>query len=335
MTTKKFITFILAASFMTSGAAFAQNVNNGGMENWTPYSVQTGLSTNIDLNIPNGWHGSDSVIAGYAIYASLMNITLTPSQQIFKTSDAHSGQFAAQLFSKSVGDSVGVQPAALSNAAFNIDLNSVISNSSNLISNMGFKGGEPISGNVATVSAWVKVGDSSAVDSFSIQVLTQKAINNDSNIVIGQGTIKIEPSLTTYTKVTIPVQSILPGQTPDHLVVIFSSGSPNGTDNNSMKVDDVTYTMSTGIKIPLMTEDAALVYPIPTTDKVYFNLKSTEQAKDFNLQITDLEGRIIYNKALKAQINPMDMSSWARGVYFYQLINKTTNQAQRGKLILR
>lgn len=351
MKSQKLLSALVAATLLSSGASYGQqgsSIHNGSLESWHNYTVSTNPLNPVHLSIANGWQGSDSMVAAFAPLAALVNITINARQQVFQTSDAHDGQSAAQLFSLNLGDSLGVQPGALTNGQISVDIAGLLQGGGSIdpaqfFNMLTFKGGEMISGRVDSVSAWIKNGDSTTstngVD-FGFSAFALKQITADSFAVVGEGAVSIVPDLTQYTRISLKMSYTEPNAQPDRLVVVFSSNNPLNAapapEYNSMKVDDVSYTMSTtGIKLPLMTEDAAMVYPNPAANTVYFNLKSGAQAKDFDLRLTDLTGHVINQKALSNQVNAVDVSQYARGIYFYQLTNTKTAQQQRGKLILK
>lgn len=350
MKSRKLLFAAVSAAILSSGASYAQQgggIQNNSLESWHNYNVSANPLNSIQLSIADGWQGSDSLIAEFAPLAAFAGIVIDPQQQVFQTSDAHSGQSAAQVFSVNLGDTLGVQPGALTNGQISVDIASLMQggglNPAQFFDMLKFKGGASISGKVDSVSAWIKNGDSTTstngVD-FGFSAFALKQISADSFAVVGEGSVSITPNLTDYTQVFLKINYDDANVQPDRLVVMFSSNNPlNNTpapEYNSMKVDDVSYTMSTtGIRLPLMTEDAAMVYPNPASDLIYFNLKSGQHAEDFNLRITDISGHIINQGRLSQQVNSIDVSQYARGIYFYQLTNVKTAQQQRGKLILK
>ncbi|HET8572606.1 MAG TPA: T9SS type A sorting domain-containing protein [Edaphocola sp.] len=352
MKSQKLRLALIAATLLSSGASYGQQgsgiIQNGGLESWHNYTVSTNPLSPAHLTIADGWQGSDSMVAAFAPLAALANITINARQQVFQTTDAHGGQSAAQLFSLNLGDSLGVQPGALTNGQISVDIASLMQGGGNLdpahfFDLLTFKGGEPISGQVDSVSAWIKNGDSTTSANgaeFGFSAFALKQITPDSFAIVGEGAVSIVPDLTQYTRVSLHMSYTNANAQPDRLVVIFTSNNPLNAapapEYNSMKVDDVSYTMSTtGIQLPLMTDDAAMVYPNPAANKIYFNLKSGQQAENFDLRLTDLAGHVISRERLHHQVNGIDVSQYARGIYFYQLTNTKTAQQQRGKLILK
>lgn len=351
MKSQKLLSALIATTLLSSGAGFAQqgslSIQNGGLENWHTYTVNSNPLSPVHLSIANGWQGSDSMVAVFSPYGPLFG-GIDAQQQIFQTSDAHEGQSAAQLFSLKLGDSLGVQPGALTNGQISLDIAALMQGGGNInpaqfFDMLTFKNGEVISGRVDSVSAWIKNGDSTTSSNgvnFGFSAFALKQITSDSFAVVGEGAISIAPDLSQYTEVSLKMSYNDPNAQPDRLVVVFSSHNPINTtpapEYNSMKVDDVSYTMSTtGVRLPLMTENAALVYPNPATHTLYFNLRSGEQAKNYAFRITDIAGHVIKQGKLGQQVNSIDVSQYARGIYFYQLTNTQTAQQQRGKLILK
>lgn len=342
----KLLTALAGATLLSSGASFAQSTNltivNSSFETWHTYSVFTPLP--LSLTVPNSWSASDSMVASFAPLAGLGGITISPKKQVYKSSESHSGQAAVQLFSKNLGD-VGVQPAALSNGKIDIDFMTLLGSGnfdpSQIFNYIQFKGGESVNGQVSSVSAWMKNGDSAHTNNYGFMALALKQINADSFIIVGQGVQSVAPTLSQYSEVSVDISYPDPNATPDKLVVVFTSSDISDTltpvaDNNSVIVDDVTYTMAnTGIKIPLMSDNQMLVYPVPATNKVYFNLKSGLQPSNYSLRISNLEGRVLSEEKLNSQVNSEDVSHWSKGIYFYQLTNLKASQQQTGKFIVK
>ncbi len=66
------------------------------------------------------------------------------------------------------------------------------------------------------------------------------------------------------------------------------------------------------------------IYPNPFSNNVFININSSGgDIKDWNLQITDVLGRTVYNKSSLNYNNDIDLSSLENGVYFITAINKT------------
>src|SRR5207248_1620394 len=95
-------------TIIVSIAANAQTLN-GDMETWRSVHVQFAPST--PLESPAGWYSVDSLIFMAKYYFPSANFV----QQAFKTTDAHSGSYAAKLVT-AYQDTFGMMPALLTNA---------------------------------------------------------------------------------------------------------------------------------------------------------------------------------------------------------------------------
>jgi hypothetical protein len=339
------LTAVLAG---TLTSAQAQTFSNAGFETWNNFTVMTGFPGSVALEAPTTWSGTDSLIAGLTLPASLLGIDIDPVTQIIKSNDAHSGTFAAEIKTANLGDSLGNVPAALINAKINFDILSVGANPdfSSLLSLFTFTGGTPALGRkVDNVKAWVKAA-STNLDQASITVnalqKAKTAANADTLILIGSGVglVSANPN-NDYVETTVNVTYINPSNTAtDTLIVIFSSSAVAGsgtefTEGNKMLVDDVSMTTSTGsslsIRQPVFADDIALVYPNPAKNIIYFNLNTFQKADDYILTVTDASGRAILTENLKQQVNEKNVSGWAKGSYFYSLTNTKNGKHLNGK----
>lgn len=334
---------VAAAACFTYTANHAQTpIAGGDMENWHDYSV--GLTTQLDLTAPDGWYGVDSLIKAIQPLAGVGGINITASQMLFKSSDAHEGDFSAELKSKDCGQ-IGVIPGMVSNSPIGFDLATALNNSADILEAFTYPGGTAISGKVEKVNAWVKV-QASNEDSAAVLAMAVKTIRNadddaDSSQVLGRGYLLIGNDVTAYTEVEVELDypAATADETPDRLVVIFLSSDmdkDSATVDNSMNVDGVTYTMAeTGIKQPLFRANNVSVYPNPAQGMVNFRLNANEKAEDYKLTILDINGRVLSSEMLNANEISKDISGFAGGTYFFTVTNVKTNVSESGKFAVK
>ena len=323
----------------------ARTIANDGFENWQ------GPTGSLQLESPNSWYGSDKTLSDLEFI--LGTVGVTPEKQLFKTTDAHSGTFAAEIKTAFLGDTVGNVPALLLNAQINFDLLGVIADPdfSNFLDHVTYTGGTPLLGKkVDNVKAWVKLtGDQQDQASVLISAFKKGLTSNntDTMILIGSGTKLITPNAAnTYEEVTVPmIYTSASNTATDTLIVVFSSSAVINettptTDGNTLKVDDVSMTTSEGtsptsIQEPVFRDDIALVYPNPANNIVYFNLNVAEKASDYTLKVTDVTGRVVLQEQLKQQINPRSVTGWSKGSYFYTLTNVKNDKSEQGKFAVQ
>lgn len=315
----------------------AQTVMTGSdMESW--HSILVITSPTLGLTAPKDWHCIDSLVAAIAPLAGIAGVSISPKKMLYKSSDAREGSFAAEVRTKQITDTLmGTVGGVLSNSEIGINIAQALGG--DLLSAISYNGGTNITGNnVTKVNAWVKT-DSANMDNSSITVLAIKN-SGDSGIVVAQGFLSVPKTTTEYTNLEVNVQTILPGQNPDRLVVLFSSSDMSAagsqTVDNSLKVDGVTYTLTpTGITKPLFEATNMFVYPNPAQGVINFELNANEKAENYSLTIMDLSGRIISTESLNQQTTVKNISTYASGSYFYNLTNVKNFKMETGKFIVK
>lgn len=73
------------------------------------------------------------------------------------------------------------------------------------------------------------------------------------------------------------------------------------------------------------------LYPNPTTGAVSFEVKNNTEV--LNIQITDATGKLIYSeKYLPESTHQIDLSLYARGIYFMQLLTESDQKIKTVKI---
>jgi len=332
-----FSTLLLTVAACT-GFAQTPSITNPGFEPWETYTA--GL---VSRERPESWYGSDQITGEYGVILSFMGATA--EQQIFKSTDKHSGDFAARLLTINLSDSLGNIPGVLSNAQVSVDLEDMGDDVdfSTLLSSLTYTGGTAMYGKqVDTVSAWVKTGAENEDNAAIIISAMKKSVTDagaDTMIAIGSGEGIIPPGESGYHKISVPMVYTGSEVATDTLIIAFLSSAfaeegATATEGNMLLVDDVELVYSdagSAIHQPVLSETKVSVYPNPANDRVWFNLNVNEQAGDYELSIADISGRNVYTQQLATQINVIDLAAWAGGTYVYNLFNKKTGQRVSGK----
>jgi hypothetical protein len=80
----------------------------------------------------------------------------------------------------------------------------------------------------------------------------------------------------------------------------------------------------TGINRLSINPNLLSIYPNPTGGELFVNISpSVADVKDWNLQITDVLGRTVYNRLSLNYSNEIDLSNLPGGVYFITIINNS------------
>ncbi len=94
--------------------------------------------------------------------------------------------------------------------------------------------------------------------------------------------------------------------------------------NGCSTASDSVYVKVTGINQLSAIGSQLSIYPNPFNGTIFIQINSSAQdVKDWNLQVTDMLGRMVYSKWSLDYNNDIDLSNLSSGVYFITVINKT------------
>jgi len=311
-------------------SAKAQTFPNAGFETWTNFSVG-----GLNLERPNNWYGTDSLVAAIAPQAAMLGFVISPAQQIFKSSEFHAGTSSVEVRTVAIGSTIGNAPGVFSNAQIGIDLMAAIADDpENILDHLTYTGGTSVNAKVDTVFAWVKTG-SANLDTAIIQI----SALSGTDVELGAGEYRVQPGNNQFVEVAVPI-TYTSTEIPSKLLVAFISSDISAEfvhEDNALYVDDVSYTTAGPVSVrqPLFSEDQLIVYPNPANDVVYFNLNAGVRAQDCVLTVTDVTGKVIFTEQLKQQINAKNVSAWAKGNYFFNLTNTATGKFENGKISVK
>jgi hypothetical protein len=97
-----------------------------------------------------------------------------------------------------------------------------------------------------------------------------------------------------------------------------------GDEYNSYEYYTKTALSTETININLIS-----IYPNPTSDLLYV---SHPELNSLDIQITDLSGRQMYSGIMQKEV-PLNVSSYAKGIYLVTFENKETNKKKTYKII--
>lgn len=268
---------------------------NGGFENWSE----------LGADEPNDWTTSN-----------LFNIS-PGGAGVTKSSDSHSGSFAAQLESK---------------ITFNGDSITIITNGE--FGDEGPIGGVPVNEFPKMVSGYYKyspVGSDTALAGLWLYHYNSATGETET---LHEMLIKL-PATSTYTYFEIPVL-YYDEPVPDTINISFAPSNYDGGFiglGSTLLIDDLEIAYQ-----PFITGrdenqiDDINVYPNPAKEKLYFSGDFFNQLPE--ITINNLQGKIVYRsngKSLSDQA--VDVSSFDTGIYFYKI--KYHGKNVSGKFIVQ
>lgn len=304
---KRFITSIvaLAATFTLS---FGQGIPNGGFEDWTSSGT---------YEEPDGWTTGNL----FTFFSDSIPVTVE------KTTDSHSGTFAAKLTSKAV----------------NADLDEIVGLSYDTMPGLLALGsfasgqlGAPYNSSPEAAEVYVKytqVGSDTAGILFS---LTRWDQATESQIIVAQAAALLASSTNNYQQVTLPFNYFQSGS-PDSVNVLILSSVTDLLGN-------VDVTPSAGST--LFVDDASLITELPNSvveNPVDFRIFPNPTSGTLNmiafgymfngaltLDIVDMTGRVVQSSAINTVMSTTDVSSLPNGLYVYR-INDSKGLLKSGK----
>ena len=280
---------------LLSLAASAQ-IPNAGFETW----FNAG-----SFEEAQGW-------ASYNPYTQFASVTT-----VSKTTDAHSGTYAALAETKSFFNTLtGMQDTVPGVMVTGPDVLSSIN-------------GFPFTLRPDSLSAWYKY--SLAGNDFAgIGVLLSKW-NGTSGArdYIASGEISITASAANYTYGSAPLSYFMPDFPDTAFVYISASNGSIAFPGSAVKVDDISLVTLVGIEKAQANSIHVTAYPNPATEKIQFKISAPAALTIF---IYDLPGRSIsaFNTEGKFFAN-VDVRNYDAGIYFYVAKEKNGSRKASGK----
>lgn len=315
---KKIFTLCFAAMASLSATAQLQ----GAMENWRTYN--TGIFPPVQCEAPATWFGLDSLVI---FGGQLIGPGGTYVKQIFKSTDAHSGSFAARLDTKSQ-DTLGMVPGILANVKFEV---TGIPDPNDPFASLSYTGGTFVSTRVPSLDAWVKYTPVGG-DSAGLQVLAvlDGASTTGEDSVVGEGFLIIPQAITSYVNVNIPIDYVDPNVVPNKLVIIaISSINEVIHDGSMLFLDDVTFS-GLSVKNTVAKAQQVKVYPNPVANTLHLTT-SLNGAHTFSAY--NLIGQQVATQTFTGTAT-VDVSALAQGSYIYTISNAQGEAVQHAQFTI-
>ncbi len=320
---------ILLSPLLFLNIASAQVLSGGNMESW--HTISVGFpATQVDA--PDHWFGADSLIFTVAPF---IGVTSGLQEQMSKSSDAHSGSFAAEVTTKNQGSTLGTIPGIMANARPGVDILNFDPNDP--MSSITYTGGTSISSRIGYVSAWLKYSPQNA-DKAQMVVLAvlagQGAGGADS--IVGNADTVISGQVSSYTKFEVTLNYIDPNVVPDKLLILFLSSTNANANvpapNSTLLVDDVEAGIHpNGIKVSLLDNEIVRVYPNPSKGEVNIN---TSIKGDLSWDLYTASGQLVSHNDFKGQTT-INVQEIPAGIYFYTINGNKGNLVRKGKLLIQ
>lgn len=271
--------------------SLSQQITDGGLELWQSFG---------SFAMPDSFFTSDQ-----------LNVPFFGISTVAKTTDAHSGQFAAYLHTETAPDS-------------NVLAGTLGYGSIQMTGSGNFFWGWPFTARPKAVTFWYKYSPAGKDQAHALVLLTKWA---GARTTIGTGLLMISAATSAYTEGQIPI-TYSSSETPDTMDLTFiSSGNPNPTAGTKMYIDDIALDYTAGVSIAKIPEPAGFAldqnYPNPfnpSTDIRYVIPRSSrvrlEVFSVLGQSVATLVDAIVPAGIYTVRFDGTRLSS---GVYYYRL----------------
>lgn len=306
---KKFLLISFLSVFMLHFSVTAQNViPNPGFENWESNSNAT------------DWNSSFST--------TIMGFIPVSYSAGTQTTDAHSGSYAMQLQRQTISamSQTFQVPGLCQLGEFNIDtiISMVMSQQYDLDLARMMGGGVPFTQIPINVKAWVKfIPDGNVTDTMLIAVYLTKHNELTGDQIVAQGLYYNNNAMNDYTEVTIPIEVLIDGETPENLNIIFSTAAGYNCGEAELFVDDISVETPSGIKE--FNSFSFSVTPNPSSDVITVH---TQEIGAFTVEMFDLSGRKVLQLEKLTENASIPVAHLSAGTYLLQVTqdNKVSYQ---------
>ncbi len=272
----------LALSILIGTSIQAQQIPNGGFENWIQESYG---------EEPANW-GEFNLQLFNSIIPGIIDGTIIKSQ------DAYSGTYAMELRSKALSGMLTdtIVPLVMLNLK-NSNLDSAKMK---------------IDGTLLSLSGHIKQDLVIADSNFtSISVL----VYSDGSIT-GIGAIEFDMDIVDYTSFDIPIL-YFGGIAGDSIEVWIAAGNSNApVPGNIMLLDDFELHYLTAAALEETNSSEISVYPNPFNDQLIIELQSSS-SKEF--KIYSILGEMVLKGSVNSDINTIDLSNLPPNIYFLKI----------------
>ncbi len=289
---KNKLLIILTIAISTTGFS-QEEIPEGGFENWTPSSL------NLYYEPSGNWWTTLNALTSLGA-----PVTVT------RTTDVHSGTYAAKLVTKQWG--TFLLPGLLVSGRFVTASPFVLQ-------------GQPFSSKPIKFKGWFKYtsvnGDSGAV----VAILHKYNTNTGKRDTVALAVQVIKNTVSAYTPFDIYFDYWLPGVFPDSITVVLTSSAAGanfqGQVNSTLIVDDVMLDYATGLSEMLFPEFEVTTIPNPSTDFIDIFLPEISFIK---CKIYSIEGQLITEFTPKAKQCTVGTSNWNNGTYLLQVFKSNS-----------
>jgi len=316
---KQLFTIAILAFGLQVGFAQTKSTNedfqipNGGLENWYTVTVNPSVTyEELGTGPTDNWLGTlNSLAAVPPIAGGPGPVT------VFKTTDAHSGSFAAKAVSANfpLGPVNVFIPGMLGTAVMN---NATVS---------AILGKPCVDCRPSKLKGYYKFepvnGDSCA----ALVVVTKWNTGAGKRDTIGMGYLLEKNAVSSYTAFEVPVTYLSSGPADSITVLMVASAGMNlvnfmacaGQEGSAMYVDDLSLDYPSGVQQVLLPEVGVTLYPNPASGPMHLEL--TREVKNAVVEIYTAGMKLAGTFTFSGREHTIDMTGMPAGSYYFRLVS--------------
>jgi hypothetical protein len=291
---------------LTTGLASAQNFPNNGLEVW---------NTTTGGEKPANWQTTDNIL-DFLVGAPAGSFQ---TGAVTKTTDAHSGSFAAKV------TTVGVPTTSGGSVPFPGFL--VLGNRVVIDADDNILAGLPYTSRPTQMQFYYKLsGTGAATDQAGVQVILSRTSGGNSQVV-GGASIAFTAAANTYTLVTLPLQYASSLQ-PDSITVYCTSGNVATPQvGTTLQLDDFVLSgVPLAVRADANLQNQLLVGPNPSpAGRFVISSPAQPGLAAAPLTVLDVTGRTVVRQPAQTVLSgqrDLDLSALPIGIYTLRLDSK-------------
>lgn len=298
---KKILVTLLALCFFTF--ANAQNLSNGGFEEWTNDTIATGWTSTFNA----------STVIDYMGFPVPVTINYSSAHMV---TEAHLGSYAMRIQGQTLLSGMMQVPGVChlgvfdTEAILNTDFDNFDASSFNLTDYI--HGGIEFAQIPTSVSAWIKYYPTG--DTMQMTIIATRW-NNGTREIVARGDYSTSETITDFTLIDIPIDTLIDNATPDTLNIIFTTAQSSECNPESdLIIDDIQLNFENGITY--LNLNPFTVTPNPTTD--FIQIHPAVENVPYQVQLFDVNGKIVWENQSLINDTQIDVQRFTQGVYFLQ-----------------
>jgi hypothetical protein len=302
---KKILLILITFVFFSFSGTSQSTLPNGNFNDWV-WTVHTTHAGGGFYEPGGGFFKSLNI---------LDTIATPPGLTCLRSTDVHTGEFAALLTTQQIAILQILIPGVVGTLSLNWDI---------LNATLGVPYTYPAK--ASSFQGWYKMTPKYNDSAAAVILLSKWNSTTHKRDTIGSKRLVFKGTVSTYTYFEAAVEYKNPNILPDSITILLMSSAGYNTQNMLGSVgrvgtqawfDDITLTDVNGFRYQLMPEIDVKLYPNPATDLLVVELG--ELVKNGQFLVYSLDGKQLDVTPLSNLQNEVSVSSLPPGTYYYKV----------------